>query len=101
MEVNKRDVAVVIEYCGVCDFTRQCQDLKTFLNEQVPEAKVSCNIGRRGAFEVKINETLVHSKIQQLAFPDNQDVAEQVKNSLQGKEIRQVKEKPITECLIM
>lgn len=68
--MSKRpEVKVDIEFCGVCDFTRQCQELKEFLNKNVPDAKVSCNIGRRGSFEVKINETLVHSKMQTLAFP--------------------------------
>jgi selenoprotein W-related protein len=95
------EVKVDIEYCGVCNFTRHCQELKDFLAKTVPEAKVSCNIGRRGSFEVKINETLVHSKMQTMAFPVYEDVAVNVKNCMEGKEVKKVKEQTIKECCVM
>lgn len=81
-------VSVNIEYCTVCGFKRQCQELKDFLNKLIPEVKVECNIGRRGSFEVKINETLVHSKLKTFAFPDYDDLAENVRNCLNGKDMK-------------
>ncbi|KAG5669105.1 hypothetical protein PVAND_017002 [Polypedilum vanderplanki] len=98
---DKKDVQVTIEYCKVCDFTRQCKELKEFLNKTVPEAKVECVVGRRGSFEVKINENLVHSKLQTLALPVYEDVAENVKNCREGKEIKIVEQQKITDCCIM
>lgn len=95
------EILVNIEYCSVCDFKRQCQELKEFLNKTVPEAKVACNIGRRGSFEVKINETLVHSKLQTLAFPVYEDVVENVKNCKEGKEMKVVEQQKITDCCLM
>ena len=91
------EVTVDIEYCNVCDFKRRCLELKDFLNKTVPGAKVACNIGRRGSFEVKINDTLVHSKIQTLAFP----VYEDVKSCMEGREMKKVQEQKITDCCVM
>lgn len=47
-----REVKVEIEYCNVCDFKRQCEELKEFLKSSDPNLKVECTIGRRGSFEV-------------------------------------------------
>lgn len=95
------EVSINIEYCAVCDFKRQCQELKEFLNKTIPEAKVECKIGRRGSFEVTINETLVHSKMQTLAFPVYDDVAANVRNCLEGKEMKAVQQQKITDCSVM
>jgi selenoprotein W-related protein len=95
------EVSVNIEYCAVCDFKRQCHELKEFLNKTIPEAKVECKTGRRGSFEVTINETLVHSKMQTLAFPVYEDVAENVRNCMEGKEMKVVQQQKITDCCIM
>jgi len=53
-----------------------------------------------GSFEVNINETLVHSKLSTLAFPDYQEVVNSVQDAKEGKEIKKVKEQPITDCII-
>lgn len=65
-----------------------------------PGTEVSCQIGRRGAFEVKINDQLVHSKLSNLAFPNYDDVARNVKNAVDGKPLGMVAEQPITDCTI-
>lgn len=65
-----------------------------------PEATVECKTGRRGSFEVLVNDTLVHSKLQQLAFPDYKDVARNAQNAMDGKPVDKVKEQPITDCVI-
>ncbi|CRK87435.1 CLUMA_CG001236, isoform A [Clunio marinus] len=97
---EKHKVNVDIEYCGVCDFKRQCNELKTFLENSSSDADVSCTVGRRGAFEVKINNVLVHSKLQTIAFPDHQDIADNVKLCKEGKEMKSVKQQTITDCCI-
>jgi selenoprotein W-related protein len=66
----------------------------------VPSANVECRTGRRGSFEVHIDETLVHSKLATVAFPNYQQVAENVKNASEGKPVEKVKEQPITDCVI-
>lgn len=92
---------MVLFSSGVCDFTRQCNELKKFLNEKIPEAKVSCIRSQsRGAFEVKINDNLVHSKLQTVAFPVYEDVADNVKNCLEGKALKTVAQQKITDCCI-
>jgi selenoprotein W-related protein len=88
-------------FSGVCDFTRECAELKKFLNETVPDAKVSCIKSKsRGSFEVKINDVLVHSKMQTIAFPVYEDVAENVRNCQQGKAMKIVAQQKITDCCI-
>lgn len=49
---------------------------------------------------MKINDILVHSKLKTLAFADHDDVAVNVKNFIEGKEVRTVKEQKITDCCI-
>lgn len=86
---------------GVCDFSKQCLELKNFLNQKVPEVKVNCmKSASRGAFEVKINNTLIHSKLSSIAFPVYEDVADNAKNCLEGKELKEVKQQQITDCSI-
>lgn len=52
---------------------------------------------RSGSFEVVINDTLVHSKLQTLAFPDYEDVVDVVKDANEGQPVRTtVKQQPIT-----
>lgn len=58
------------------------------------------NIIILGSFEVQINDTLVHSKLASLAFPDQIEVVQNVKNALEGREVKKVKELPITDCII-
>jgi selenoprotein W-related protein len=84
----------------VCNFKRQCDDLKSQINKSVPEATVVCQIGRRGSFEVVIDEKLVHSKLSTIAFPDYQEVVKNVQNAANGLPVETVKEQPITDCVV-
>lgn len=54
----------------------------------------------KGAFEVQINETLVHSKLASLAFPAAEDVIANVKNAEDGRPVTKCREKPIKDCVI-
>lgn len=60
-----------------------------------------CHKGRQGSFEVKIDDTLVHSKLQTLAFPDHQSVLDNVQRAEQGQPLIKAKEQPIENCAIM
>lgn len=53
-----------------------------------------------GSFEVAVNNTLIHSKLASLAFPSTDDVVENVKCASEGKPLKKVKEKPITDCVV-
>lgn len=85
----------------VCDSSRQCEELKIFLTKTIPEVKVSCKKSKsRGAFEVKINDVLVHSKLQTIAFPVYEDIAENVQNCIKGEELKPVAQQKITDCCL-
>lgn len=57
--------------------------------------------GRRATFEVKVNGTLVHSKLTTLAYPDYDDLSTIIDEVSQGKEPRPCKQQPITSCVIV
>lgn len=60
----------------------------------------NCHLIHSGAFEVQINDQLVHSKLASLAFPDYGDVVKNVKLAAEGEPVAKVKEQPITDCVI-
>ncbi|EDW81877.1 uncharacterized protein Dwil_GK25426 [Drosophila willistoni] len=94
-------VKVDVEYCGKCNFSLQCQMLKQFLVEKVPGIEVDCHQGRRGSFEVTIDDQLVHSKLSCFAFPQHESVLTQVRRAEIGEKLETVKEEPIKDCQIM
>lgn len=63
---------------------------------------LSCNFFHcfQGSFEVRINDVLVHSKLANMAFPVNEDVANNVMKAKDGEPLTKVKEQPITDCVI-
>uniref|UniRef100_A0A182Y7I8 Migration and invasion enhancer 1 n=2 Tax=Anopheles stephensi TaxID=30069 RepID=A0A182Y7I8_ANOST len=91
---------VDIEYCNVCNSEPQCVELASIIRAQIPEAEVVCRTGRRGSFEVQINDTLVHSKLGSLAFPQYEDVVQNVRNARDGLPVNRVAEQPITDCVV-
>lgn len=48
------NVKVEIEYCGVCDFAKECNDLSNYVKDKVPQAEVKCKLGRRGIKKIFI-----------------------------------------------
>lgn len=53
-----------------------------------------------GSFEVQINDTLVHSKLKTVSFPDYGDIARNVELAANGQQPEKAKEQPITDCVI-
>lgn len=53
------------------------------------------------SFEVTVNGTVVHSKLQTMAFPDFEEVAEVVEDVSKGQEIRVVTKHQPSSCSIM
>ncbi|EDV95148.1 migration and invasion enhancer 1 [Drosophila grimshawi] len=94
-------VNVDIEYCGTCNFSMQCQMLRQFLVDAAPGVQVACHQGRRGSFEVTIDDQLVHSKLASLAFPQHQSVLDQVQRAEAGQALETVQAAPIKDCSIM
>lgn len=75
--------------------------LQNFLLQQQPETEVVCFKGRQGSFEVKIDDNLVHSKLQSFAFPDHESVLENVRKAEKCLPVEKVKEQPIENCVLM
>lgn len=91
----------VLIHSGACNFAMQCQLLRQFLLDAAPDVQVSCHQGRRGSFEVKVNDQLVHSKLSCLAFPQHESVLTQVQRAKRGEALETAQSAPITDCSLM
>lgn len=70
------------------------------IHKSVPDATVSGTGGKEGSFEIKINDQLVYSKLQTLAFPDYEAVCETIKDVSLGEPVRKVTKQQPIECII-
>ncbi|XP_075231145.1 migration and invasion enhancer 1-like [Lycorma delicatula] len=90
-----------VEYCATCGHDIKFYDLKNIVLNRVPETKVQGTPGRQGSFEVEVNKQLIYSKLQTLAFPDFDEVADIVEEVADGGSVRKAyKQQPIT-CSIL
>ncbi|XP_053603636.1 migration and invasion enhancer 1 [Plodia interpunctella] len=92
---------VHVEYCGVCDYGGHCLALAKTIRESTPDALVHCKRGRQGAFEVVVNDTLIYSKIQTMALPDYEEVAQVVNEVSNGSKPREIKGQQPVNCAII
>ncbi|KAF9801083.1 hypothetical protein SFRURICE_019245 [Spodoptera frugiperda] len=91
---------VKVEYCGVCDYGGHCLALGQIIRKITPNATIHCKRGRQGAFEVEVNDKLIYSKLQTMALPDFDEVAEVVNNVSLGEEPRLIKGQQPINCAI-
>ena len=68
------NVSVEIEYCGGWGYGPRYEELAALIKQKVPEALISGTVGRTTSFEVKVNDTVIHSKLSTMAFPDFDEV---------------------------
>jgi selT/selW/selH-like putative selenoprotein len=69
-------IRVAIEYCGPGNHEKVARSLADALREEFPELpmKVDLVASSGGAFEVRVNERLVHSKKATFRFPSPDEV---------------------------
>ncbi|XP_008209163.1 uncharacterized protein LOC100122087 [Nasonia vitripennis] len=99
-EQEASEVRVDVEYCGTCGHIKQFIEMAQKIKEALPEAKISGEPGRQASFEVRVNDELVHSKLQTMAFPDFKEVTELVKDVSQGKSINKIQKHQAIDCVI-
>uniref|UniRef100_A0A3B3WR25 Selenoprotein W, 2a n=1 Tax=Poecilia mexicana TaxID=48701 RepID=A0A3B3WR25_9TELE len=58
-----------------------------------PDAEVTGFVGRRGSFEVEINEQLVFSKLETGGFPSADDILAAVHAAYDGKPVQKITKK--------
>ena len=92
---------VEIEYCGGWGYASRYRDLERQIVKKVPTAKVSGTVGRRTAFEIKVNDTVIHSKLSVGSFPDFDEVAEIIDATSNGSEPTKVTKMQSSSCAIM
>ncbi|XP_046742057.1 migration and invasion enhancer 1 [Diprion similis] len=94
------DVKINVEYCGSCGHRKQFLEMADAIRKDVPTAEVSGSEGRQASFEVQVNGELVYSKLQTMAFPDYEAVAELAKEVSQGEPVRKIKKEQPIDCAI-
>jgi len=94
-------VKVVIEYCGGWGYGPRYQELAAQITKAVPDAEVTGVIGRRTSFEVTVDDSLIHSKLTTMKFPDFDEVVEIVKNCAAGSEPEKVTKHQPGMCTIL
>ncbi|VVD03005.1 unnamed protein product [Leptidea sinapis] len=99
-ENSSKNLTVNVEYCGACDYGGHCLALAKIIKDKNPNASVTCKRGRQGSFEVVIKEKLVYSKLQTMALPDYEEVANVVSEVLQGGEPKEIKGQQPIDCAI-
>ena len=62
---------------------------------------MSGTVGRRTAFEIKVNDTVIHSKLSVGSFPDYDEVADIVDATSKGSEPTKVTKMQSSSCVIM
>ena len=95
-------VLVEIEYCGGWGYGPRYEELAALIKQKVPEALISGTVGRTTSFEVKVNDTVIHSKLSTMAFPDFDEVVAIVQETItNGTEPSKVTKTQSNFCKIL
>jgi len=78
------EVKISIEYCGGWGYGPRYRELANAIKAAVPNAQVSGFVGRRTSFEVKVNDSEIHSKLKTNAFPDFDEVVQIIQETTKG-----------------
>ena len=96
------NVSVEIEYCGGWGYGPRYEELAALIKQKVPEALISGTVGRTTSFEVKVNDTVIHSKLSTKAFPDFGEVVTIVQETAtKGTEPSKVTKTQSSYCNIL
>lgn len=98
---EETDVKVNVEYCGSCGHKKQFLELAEEIKKSVPNVTVTGAAGRRGSFEVEVNDEQVYSKLQTLAFPDFTAVADMIKDVSTGGSVRKIDQQQAVDCILL
>jgi len=66
------------------------EELKAAIAKAVPNAEVEAKVGRRSSFEVTVNDTVIHTKLATMSFPDVEETVSIVKKVEEGQEPEKV-----------
>lgn len=93
-------LVVRVEYCGGWGYAPRYLELAEAVKKEFPDADVSGFVGRRGSFEIIVNEQLIFSKLETGGFPYEENLMEQMENAAVGKPMVKItKSRP--HCVIM
>lgn len=53
------------------------------------------------SFEVQVNDELVYSKLQTLAFPDFVAIADMIKDVSTGKPVKKIDQQQAADCVLL
>ncbi|KAK0169075.1 hypothetical protein PV327_002821 [Microctonus hyperodae] len=91
----------IVVIAGACGHQKQFLEMANLIKQIVPQAEISGSVGRQGSYEVSIDDELIHSKLQTMAFPDFTEVSDIVKDVSNGMPIRKVNKHQPINCILM
>ena len=95
-------ISVEIEYCGGWGYGPRYEELAALIKQKIPDAQVSGKVGRMTSFEVKVNNTVIHSKLTTMAFPDFEEVCAIIhQTATNGAEPTKVTKTESSGCIIL
>ncbi|XP_008546798.1 migration and invasion enhancer 1 [Microplitis demolitor] len=94
-------IKIDVEYCGSCGHRKQFLEMSDLIKKDYPDVKISGEPGKQGSFEIKINDELIYSKLQTMAFPEYNEVVDVVKEVTQGQAPRKITKQQPIDCIIM
>uniref|UniRef100_A0A8C6KBB5 Migration and invasion enhancer 1 n=1 Tax=Nothobranchius furzeri TaxID=105023 RepID=A0A8C6KBB5_NOTFU len=98
--IIKVEYWLVMFYLTHCRYGPRYQELAQVIKGEFPEVDVSGFVGRRGSFEIHINEVLVFSKLETGGFPYEDDIMNAVQAAFDGKPVQKIT-KSRAPCVIM
>ena len=78
---------VEVEYCGAWGYGPRYKELARTISAALPEAECVGTVGRRSSFEVKLDGTLIYSKLESGGFPQYEDVVKAIEAVKGGQPI--------------
>ncbi|KAM9296158.1 migration and invasion enhancer 1 [Gastrophryne carolinensis] len=83
-------VNIVVEYCEPCGFKSHYEELAAAVKEEFPDVCIESRHGGTGAFEIKINEQLVFSKLELGGFPLEKDLMQAIRQAANGEPVEKI-----------
>lgn len=82
-----------IEYCGGwnSEYRQRKKEVVAAITSTCPQAHIITYIGRRHAFEIKLDDKMIHSKLKTGQFPDVQEMLQIIQQRILFKESQQKK----------
>lgn len=101
MDEGSIKAKVFVEYCEMWGYDRRFFKLREMILERLKDVAIEGRCGRRGAFEISVNDHPIFSKIETGKFPKSSAVIQEIDDICQGKKPMMVTDYEEISCSIL